>query len=125
MVGITTATIIILLSGGGDVEHYLTGIKKSVKSHVHDKGRRELILDESKQLSKDLKALGQQIDQHVEDLVHIHANFQALENDFDAGTARLVSDQQQAVKLILDARDVMHKQLTREEWAAVFAESDK
>jgi hypothetical protein len=124
MVGVTTAAIIILLSGGGDVEHYLTGIKKNVKNHVADKDRRALILDESKQLSKDLKALGKIVDKHIENLTHTHANFQSLEEDFDGITANLLSDQKQASKRMLDARDVMHEQMTREEWEAVFKQTD-
>lgn len=124
MVGITTAAIIVLLSGGGDLEHYLTDLKKEVKIHVTDKEQRGVILDESKQLAKDLKALGKQIDQHIEDLSRTHANFQALEGDYDQVTANLVSDQKQASKRMLDARDVMHAQMSKAEWEAVFKQTD-
>ncbi len=91
MVGITTATIIILLSGGGETEHYLTGLKKGVKNHVEDKGRRELILDESKVLSKNLKSLGKEIEGHFTGLVQVHADFQSVEADFDAADEVVVS----------------------------------
>lgn len=120
MVGITTATIIILLSGGGDVEHYLTDIKKNVKSHVDDTDRRKLILEERKQLSKDLKALGKEVDKHFEALFLAHAAYQSLESDFDAATARLVADQKQTARRMLDARDVMRAQTTEQEWEAIF-----
>ena len=121
MVGVTTATIIILLSGGGDVEHFLTEVKKGVKEHIEDKDRRKIILSESKDLSKDLKKLGKQIDRHFEDVSDVHADFHSGEDDFDAATAQLVNDQKVLSELILDARDNMKAQMTREEWEAVFA----
>ena len=125
MIGVTTATIIILLSGGGEVEHSLTGLKKPVKKNIDDKGRQKLILDESKALSKDLKSLGKEIDGHVENFVKVHADFYSTGADFDFVTEQLVADQKQATKRILDARDVMHEQMTRDEWNAVFQSTEK
>lgn len=123
MVGITTATIIILLSGGG-ADHYLTDLKGPLKEHVPDKERRSEILDAGKALSKDLKPLGKEIDEHFADFVRVHADYHSMETDFDSATARLVADQKKATQLMLDARDAMHEQMTREEWDAVFQRED-
>jgi hypothetical protein len=125
MVGITTATIIILLSGGGDVEHYLTDLKKDVKKHVDDKTRRKAILDESKALSKELKTLGKQVDDSIEDIARVHVEFGSEEADFQALTSQLVAQQKEASRLILDARDTMHEQMTREVWEAVFKAAEE
>lgn len=120
MIGITTATIIVLLSGGSDLNHYLTGINKNVKKHVADKERRRMLLDESKDLSKELKSLIKDVNGHIEDLTHVHADFQALGTDFEAIKAKMVADQKKAAELILDAREVMRAQTTKEEWEAIF-----
>ena len=120
MVGITTATIIVLLYGGGDIDHYLTDINKGVKKNIEDKARREIILDESKDLGKALKSLTKEVEQHVEEVIHVHADFHSGEADFDAATAKLVDDQAKATQLILDAREVMRAQTTRKEWEAIF-----
>ena len=123
MIGITTATIIVLLYGGGsDYAHYLTTIDKRVKKNVDDKARREIILDESKALSKSLKAFNAAVNEHVEELIHVHAGFHSSESDYDLAIDKMVADQAQAADLILDAREVMRAQMTREEWEVIFAE---
>lgn len=124
MIGITTATIIVLLSGGNDLQHYLTTVDKNVKNNVENKARRKIILNESKDLSKALKSLNKDINKHVDAIVQVHADFQALEKDYDEATAQLVADQAKAAELILDAREVMRAQMTREEWEAVFKKEE-
>lgn len=125
MVGITAATIIILLSGGSDLQHYLTSVDKSVKKNVVDKDRKKIILQESKDLSKTLKSLNKDINKHVDAILQVHVDFHASENAYDETTAQLVADQAKAADLILDAREVMRAQMTREEWEAVFAKAEE
>lgn len=124
MVGVTTAAIIVLLSGGGGVEHFLTDFKKEVKSTIEDKDRQKLILNESKALSKELKSLSKDINGHFDDLVKVHSDFYSSEAGFDSVLKQLVADQKKATTLILDARDAMHEQMTKEEWEAVFTAKD-
>lgn len=124
MVGVTTAAIIILLSGGGGVEHYLTDLKKEVNKTIEDKDRKKVILNESKALSKELKTLGKEINSHFKDVIQVHADFHATEAAYDAVLKQLVADQNKATALILDARDSMHEQMTKEEWQAVFRQKD-
>ncbi len=122
---IGTLTLLMLIFGGGGLEFYLTNLKGDVKEHVQDKARQELIIDASDALSSNLQTLGKQIDVHFEDLIAVHADFHSIATDFDAATAQLRADQKEVSQLILDARDAMHKQMTKEEWEAVFQASEK
>ncbi len=122
---IGTLTLLMLIFGGGGLEFYLTNLKGDVKEHVQDKARQELIIDAGKVLSEDLQTLEKQIDVHFEDLIAVHTDFHSVATDFDAATANLKADQKEVSQLILDARDAMHKQMTKEEWEAVFQASEK
>ena len=118
---IAITTVFILLFGGGGLEFYLTNLKDSVKDAVPDKPRQEVILDTSKALAKDLESLQKDVEKQFDAYVDAHADFESTPADFDAVTTRLVSDQQQLGKLVLDARDKMHSQMTEAEWTAVFS----
>lgn len=117
---IATIAALMLLFGGGSLNFYLTNLKGPVKEHVQDKDRREVILDASKALSKDLKVLEKQIEEHFEELVEVHNDYDSKESNFDAATTKLLGDQHDLSTWVLDARDVMHEQMTKEEWEAVF-----
>ena len=119
IIGITA--LFIFLFGGGGLEFYLTNLKDSVKDTVPDKPRQEVILDASKALAKDLESLQKDVVKQFKAYVDVHGNYEATPADFDAVTTRLVSDQQQLGKLVLDARDKMHEQMTADEWRAVFS----
>jgi peptidoglycan hydrolase CwlO-like protein len=121
---IATITALILIFGGGSLEFYLTNLKGDVKDHVADKARQEIIIDASKALSKDLAALAEEVDDHFEDLVEVHSEYGSTESDFDEVTEELKADQKELSRLVLDARDSMHEQMTREEWNVVFAERE-
>lgn len=116
-----TLAYLIILFGDGGLEHYLTDLKGDVKEHVQDKARQELIIDEGKALSGEMETLGKQIDEHFNDLVVVHGEFTSSAADFDEVSAKLKTDQAEAAQLILDARDAMHEQMTKEEWTAIFA----
>ena len=122
---IGTLTLLMLIFGGGGLEFYLTNLKGAVKEHVQDKARQELIIDASEALSSNLQILEKQIDVHFEDLIAVHADFHSIATDFDAVTVNLKADQKEVSQLILDARDTMHKQMTKDEWEAVFQASEK
>ncbi|OEU64220.1 MAG: hypothetical protein BA867_04750 [Desulfobacterales bacterium S5133MH16] len=122
---IGTLTLLMLIFGGGGLEFYLTNLKSDVKEHVQDKARQELIIDASEALSSNLQTLEKQIDVHFEDLIAVHTDFHSVATDFDAATAQLKADQKEVSQLILDARDAMHKQMTKDEWEAVFQTSKK
>ena len=124
MVGITIATIFVLVGGGGDVDHFLTDLKKDVKTNVADKNRQKLILGEGKALSKNLKSLGKEINGHFKEYVAVNVDFRATETEFETAINQLITDQKESAKLILDARDAMHEQMTKEEWEAVFKSQD-
>lgn len=117
---IATITALIIIFGGSGLELYLTDLKKPVKEHVQDKARQEVILDASKALSKGLKSLGKEIDKNFDALVETHADYHSTVDDFITVTKSLEENQKQSVKLILDARDAMHEQMSKEEWEAVF-----
>ena len=120
-----TLAILILLFGGGDgLAFYLTNLKGDVKEHVQDTAQQKIIIETSKALSKDLAELAGEIDDHFEDLVEVHSDYDSAESDFDKATAALKADQKELSRLVLDARDVMHDQMTKEEWNAVFAEAE-
>jgi len=114
--------LLMLLFGGGGLEYHLTNLKKPVKEHVQDKTCQKEIVNESKALAKDLQSIGKRVDRDFENLVRVHTDFQSLETDFAAAAAKLSDDQARTAKRVLDARDAMHKQMTPEEWEAVFAE---
>lgn len=117
-----TLALLMLIFGGGGLEYYLTNLKGDVKEHVVQQENQERIIEASKQLSSDLETLQIEINSHFEDLVMVHADFRSSAADFDAVAKTIVSDQNKATKLILDARDAIHADMTETEWAAVFAE---
>ena len=118
-----TLAILIFLFGGGDgLAFYLTNLKGDVKEHVQDKACQEIILDASKALAEDLTALAGEIDDHFEDLAEVHSEYGSVASDFDEVVASLKADQKELSLLVLDARDAMHEQMTKEEWEAVFME---
>ncbi len=117
-----TLAVLIILFSGGSLEFYLTNLKKPVKEHVQDKACQEIIIDTSKALAKDLQTLGEEVNGHFEDLVEVHGEYDSVASDFDEVVAELKADQKELSRLVLDARDTMHDQMTKEEWEAVFAE---
>lgn len=117
-------TVLMLFFGGGSLEFYLTNLKGSVKEQVQDKDRRDAILDTSKALEKDLKVLAKDVEQHFNALVSMHTRFESTSADYDTAAAKLKADQKTLSTLTLGARDAMHKQMTREEWNAVFSSSN-
>ena len=120
----TLTLLILLFGGGGGLAFYLTNLKGDVKEHVQDKACQEIILDASKALAKDLAALAGEIDDHFEDLAEVHSEYDSAASDFDNVVADLNADQKKLSRLVLDARDAMHEQMTKEEWEAVFAETE-
>ena len=121
---IATITALIIIFGSGNLEFYLTNLKKPVKEHVVDPARREVVLDASKSLKKELKSLEKEVREHFEDIVEVHGEYDSTTADYDAAGEALKTDQRRLSKLVLDARDVMKAQMTREEWEAVFQEID-
>ena len=117
--------LVALLFLGGNVASTLTGVEKSAKHHVPDKARRETILDAGKQLEKELKSMEKRLNTHFTELVKVHQTYGSVGADFDAITAKLKEDQSATAKAILDARETMREQMTREEWTAVFASAKK
>ena len=120
----TLAALTVLFLGGGSLEFYLTNLKSDVKEHVQDKACRKIILDAGKALSKDLKTLEKEVLDHVEDLAEVHSEYDSAASDFDEDVAALKADQKELSRLVLDARETMHEQMTKEEWEAVFAEKE-
>jgi peptidoglycan hydrolase CwlO-like protein len=120
---IATITALILIFGGGNLEFYLTNLKKPVKEHVADKERRDAILDAGKELKKELKALTKDVEDHFEDIIKVHAEYESTTADYQAAGAKLKADQNRLTELVLDARDEMKKNMTRAEWEAVFMSS--
>jgi hypothetical protein len=117
---IATITVLIIIFGGSGLEFYLTNIKAPVKEYVQDKDRQDTILKASKALSKELKGIREQTDANFGDLIKAHGNYLSTKSDFTEVTDRLLENQQDTIRATLDARDIMHEQMTREEWDAVF-----
>lgn len=124
MIAALLAVFLLLFMSGGLADQ-LTHIDDRVKDHVPDKDRREIIIDASKALNKELETVIKSVDQHFGELVDVNADYTSTEADFDAVREKIKADQVAATKAILDARDIMHEQITREEWAAVFAPSEE
>jgi hypothetical protein len=121
---IATITALIIIFGGSGLEFYLTNIKKPVKEYVQDKDRQESILDASKALSQELEKIKKRTDTNFGDLVNAHGDYPSTKADFTEITDRLLENQQDTIRATLDARDIMHEQMTREEWDAVFKITD-
>jgi hypothetical protein len=118
---IATATLLIyLFGGGGSLEFYLTNLKDPVKEHVQDNDRQDAILDASKDLSKELKDLQKAITDQFSDYVDLHSEYDSTAEEFDAVTDKMVASQLQLSKQVLGARDEIKKNMTAEEWAAIF-----
>ena len=113
-------SLLFMLIGGDSLQFYLVNIEKPVKEAVHDKDRRKTVIDEGEALAENLSSLEEEINRDFEELVEVHARYDSTSADFDAVSAKLLEHQRESVRLILDARDVMHAQMTREEWESVF-----
>jgi hypothetical protein len=117
---IALAAIFALLFGGGSLEFYLTNLKGPVKEYVQDKDRQSAVLDASKELGKELKTLQKDVKDQFKDYTDLHADYTSTPADFDAVTDKMVASQLQLSEKVLDARDEIKKNMTAEEWAAVF-----
>jgi hypothetical protein len=114
------ATLIILLFGGSGLEFYLTNLKDPVKAHVQDKDRQGAVLDASKELGKELKAIQKDVKDQFKGYTDLHADYTSTAAEFDAVTDKMVASQLQLSKQVLDARDEIKKNMTADEWRAVF-----
>ena len=122
-VGVTTATILMLVFGtGGGLGHYLVNSDKAIKTAVEDKPRRSEVLDITKQLSKDMKKERKVYIAAVEDYLELHQNYETTPDEFDAQLEEILGQQQQLIETTLDARDEMHERMKAEEWQSVFKE---
>ena len=120
-VGVTTATILMLVFGtGGGLGHYLVNSDKAIKTAVEDKPRRSEVLDITKQLSKDLKKERKVYIAAVEDYLELHQNYETTPDEFDAQLEEILGQQQQLIETTLDARDEMHERMKADEWHSVF-----
>ena len=119
---IATITALMLIFGGGNLEFYLTNLKKPVKEYVVDKERRDAILEAGKELEQELKVLSKDIEEHFEGLIEVHAEYESTTADYLAAGDRLKADQNTLAGLVLDTRDAMKENMTRAEWEAVFSE---
>ena len=119
---IATITALILIFGGGNLEFYLTNLKKPVKEYVVDKERRDAILEAGKELEKELKGLSKDIEEHFEELIEMHGEYESTTKDYLAAGAKLKADQNTLAGLVLDTRDAMKENMTRAEWEQVFSE---
>ena len=120
-VGVTTATILLLVFGtGGGLGHYLVNSDKAIKTVVEDKPRRSEILDVTKQLSKDLKKERKVYIAAVEDYLDLHQTYEAASEDFDAQLEAVMGQQQHLIETTLDAREAMKEHMTADEWYSVF-----
>lgn len=117
--------IFLLLFMGGGLADQLVHVDDQAKAHISDKDRREKVIDASNQLNKELETVVKSLNSHFGELVDVNAEYSSTEADFDAVRAKLKSDQAAATKAVLDARDAMHEQMTREEWTAVFTPKEK
>ena len=117
---IALATIFLFMFGGSGLEFYLTNLKGSVKDHVADKDRQEVVIDASKQLGKDLKHIQKDVEKQFDAYVEEHTDYTSEAAAFDAITEQMVGTQQRTSAAVLDARDKMRAQMTADEWKAVF-----
>ena len=122
---IATITALMLIFGGGNLEFYLTNLKKPVKEYVVDKERRDAILEAGKELEKELKVLSKDIGEHFEELIEVHAEYESTTDDYLAAGNPLKADQNRLTMLVLDTRDAMKENMTRAEWEAVFEAVEK
>ena len=120
-VGVTTATILMLVFGtGGGLGHYLVNSDKAIKTAVEDKPRRSEVLDITKQLAKDLKKERKVYIAAVEDYLELHQNYETTPDEFDGQLEEIMGQQQQLIETTLDAREAMKEQMTVDEWHSVF-----
>lgn len=122
---IATITALMLIFGGGNLEFFLTNLKKPVKKHVVDEVRRDAILEAGKELENELKDLSKDIEEHLKELIEVHAEYESTTGDYLAAGAALKADQNTLTMLVLDARDAMKENMTRAEWEAVFEAAEK
>lgn len=117
--------VFLIFFVGANMGSQLSDLEDKVKDHVSDKARRKIIINTCKELEKDMKSMSKTLDTHFGDLAEAHHAYASTATDFNTVTAKLKANQKAAAKMFLDARDSMHRQMTREEWTAVFQASEK
>ncbi|MDF7799707.1 hypothetical protein P4C99_09530 [Pontiellaceae bacterium B1224] len=58
-------------------------------------------------------------------LVRLHRTYSSSVADFGAATKKLKRNLHESMMPVLNARDVMHAQMTEEEWTAVFKDENE
>jgi transcription termination factor NusB len=111
--------------GGNDFEYKMTDLKKPAKEHIEDGTRRDSVIQASKQLGKDAKALKEEVLEHYEQLVKMHYAYESDAADYDVAGALLKEDYRKLIAGVLDTRDELHKNMTKEEWTEIFTLDDE
>ena len=116
----------LLFFGSGDnaLEYKMINLAKPAKEHIQDGSRRETVIEASKQLGKDVKALKKEVRVHYDQLVEMHYAYDSDAADYDAAGALLKEDYRKLIGLVLDTRDELHANMTQKEWAEIFKEED-
>ena len=111
--------------GGADFEYKMTDLKKPAKEHIEDGTRRDSVIQTSKQLDKDAKALKEEVLEHYEQLVEMHYAYESDAAAYDASGALLKEDYRKLITLVLDTRDELNENMTQDEWTKIFKEVEK
>jgi hypothetical protein len=111
--------------GGNDFEYKMTDLKKPAKEHIEDGARRDSVIQTSKQMNTDAKALQEEVLEHYEQLVEMHYAYESDAAAYDASGALLKEDYRKLITLVLDTRDELNANMTPEEWTEIFKEEDE
>lgn len=118
---VATATVLILLFGGGNtIENYLVDIKKPVKAAVEKKETVYTILGLSETLEKDLKTQNRELTKLSEAFLDHHIDYNSTMEEFEAVIEEMMAARQKAQEHILETRSRMKNAMTRQEWTQVF-----
>ena len=120
IIGLLTV-IIMFFGGGGSFEHYLLNIKKPLKEAVENRQVINDVMDVSEQLGEQLKEENKALADLKETFILLNQQYDTTQDDFKKNISNMLDIHKKGNKDILDARTMMKKYLTKEEWGEIFA----
>lgn len=125
MLAALIALMVLLMLGGTADSGWTVDLEKAVKHSVQEKEQRELVLDALDEHKGDMEEVRESLQSHFTELLNTHLDFRSSEHSFDAVAEKLKQDQANAFAKDLKTRGEMKRNLTPEEWNAVFAEDQE
>ena len=124
LIGIGVALFAILFAGGNN-DLLLSQVDKYVKSEIQDKGRKEIIENESKAVSKLDKAYAKKTKTFTKELINLITDQDSKKEEFTVLFEEVVSYELESSESYIDHRMIVQETLTENEWNRMLEKASK